>query len=187
MEMESRNDGEMLKQGNWLMLRVPLFVIFCLFSFGCAGRDPEAQRQAAVAATLAKLQSCAPEGEAEGDLKMAIASVARQANETSVRLVVYALVKPAEFDLPTYSLSRGRWLIHEEGRAYVLDEQCREYKLKERKSSIEVPPNGQISLEAGRAFETILSFPPLPDDVRMGVLVYGRRVLPFLLSPSAQR
>jgi hypothetical protein len=164
-----------------------LVVILCLVLFGCTGRDPEAQRQVAMVATLAKLQSCAPSDEAEGDLKLAIASVTRQANETNLRLVAYALNKPAEFDLPAYSLSRGRWLIHETGRAYLLDEQCREYKLKERKSSIEVPPNGQISLEAGQVFETTLNFPPLPDDARMGVLVYGRRVLPFLLSPSAQR
>ncbi|MEP7341383.1 MAG: hypothetical protein ABI977_26875 [Acidobacteriota bacterium] len=164
-----------------------LFVMLCLFLFGCAGRDTEAQRQAAVAATVAKLRSCMPDGETEGDLKLAVASVTRQANETNVRLVAYALHKPAEFDLPAYSLSRGRWLIHETERAYLLDEQCREYKLKERTSSIEVPPNGKISLEAGRVFETTLSFPPLPDAARIGVLVYGRQVLPFLLNPSAQR
>jgi len=167
------------------MGRVGLLLILCLHLVGCGGSDPEAQRRAAVTATLAKLQSCAPADEAEGDVTLAITSITRQANETRVRLAAYALEKPAPFDLPTYSLSRGRWLIHETGRAYLLDEQCREYRLKERKSSSGrgTPPDGRINLEAGQAFEAALSFPPLPEDVRMGVLVYGRRVLPFLLSP----
>jgi hypothetical protein len=162
-----------------------LFFILCLFLSGCAEKNPEAHRQAAVAATLAKLQSCAPNDQAEGDVALAITSITRQGKETRVRLAAYAIEKSVQFDLPTYSLSRGRWLIHETGRAYLLDEQCREYKLKERKSSPgrQVPLDGRINLEAGQVFETTLGFPPLPEDVRMGVLIYGRRTLPFLLSP----
>ncbi len=176
-EMEGRGDG-----GKWKLV---LIVSLCLLLVGCAGRDPDAQRREAVAATFGKLQTCAPGDEAEGDVKLAIASVTRQANETSLRLVAYALGKPVEFDLPAYSLSRGRWLIRDAGRAYLLDEQCREYKLKERKSVAgrEAAPDGRINLAAGQAIEATLSFPPLPDDVRMGVLVYGRRTLPFLLRP----
>src|SRR5436189_92012 len=137
----------MKRHGIIVVGRRVIILMLCLFLSACSSRDPETQRQAAVSAALAKLQSCVPESATEGNLKLAIASATRQANETKVRLVAYALDKPAEFDLPTYSLSRGRWLIQETGRAYVLDEQCREYKLKERKSSIEVPANGQISLE----------------------------------------
>jgi len=160
-------------------------LILCLLLAGCGGGDPEAQRQAAVAATLAKLQSCAPNDEAEGDVALAITSITRQANETRVRLAAYAVEKPVPFDLPTYSLSRGRWLIHETGRAYLLDEQCREYKLKERKPSPgrDVPLDGRVNLGAGQVVETTLGFPPLPEDARMGVLIYGRRTLPFLLGP----
>ena len=163
---------------------LPILIV-CLSFAGCASQDTEAQRRDAVAATVSKLQACAPGDEAEDDVRLAIASVTRQANETSMRLVAYAPDKPVEFDLPAYSLSRGRWLIRETGRAYVLDEQCREYKLKERKSVAgrESPPDGRISLAAGQAIEATLSFPALPDDVRMGVLVYGRRALPFLLRP----
>ncbi|MEO6726649.1 MAG: hypothetical protein ABIP14_15280 [Blastocatellia bacterium] len=165
--------------------RLVLIVSLCLLPVGCAGRDPDAQRRTAVAATLSKLQACAPGDEAEGDVRLAIASVTRQANETNVRLAAYALDMPDEVDLPTYSLSRGRWLIRETGRTYILDEQCREYKLKERKSVAgrESPPDGRISLAAGQVIEATLSFPALPEDVRMGVLVYGRRALPFLLRP----
>jgi hypothetical protein len=81
-------------------------------------------------------------------------------------------------------------LINEKGRVYLLDEQCREYKLKDRRSSvgtnssaIQAPPDGRIKLEAGQVFEATLSFPRLPDEVQMGVLVYGQRTFPFLLSP----
>lgn len=166
--------------GRWI-----LGMSLCLFLVGCAGRDPDAQRRQAVATTVSKIQNCAPGDEAEADVRLAVASVTRLANETSVRLVAYAVDKPAEFDLPTYSLSRGRWLIRETGRAYLLDEQCREYKLKERKSVAgrEVPADGRISLPVGQAIETTLSFPALPDHVQMAVLVYGRKALPFLLRP----
>src|SRR5918911_5156900 len=100
-----------------------------LLSTACSRPDPEAERQQALAGVFARWKSCAPDNEAEGDLKLAIASATRQPNETSVRLVAYALDKPVEFDLPVYLMSRGRWLINEKGRAYLLDEQCREYKL----------------------------------------------------------
>ena len=133
-------------------------------------------RQAAVAATFAKLQSCAPKDEGEHDVKLSVVSVVRHPEETSVRLAAYALDKPVEFNLPVYLLSRGRWLINEKGRVYLLDEQCREYKLKDRRSSvgtnssaIQAPPDGRIKLEAGQVFEATLSFPRLPDEVQMGV------------------
>ena len=176
-EMERQRNGKTKK---WLSV-----LLLCLIMFGCSSPDPEVERRTALAATFARLQSCAPNDEGEGDLKLAIVSATRQPTETSVRLVGYALDKSVEFDLPVYLLSRGRWLINETGRAYLLDEQCQEYKLKERKSSSirEAPPDGQIRLEAGQAFEVTLSFPPLSEKARMGVLVYGRRVLPFSLGP----
>lgn len=174
--------GRLRHEEKWSLV---LVMSLCLLLVGCSGRDQEAQQREAVAMALGKLQACAPGDEAEGDITLAIASITRKANETSVRLVAYALDQPVEFDLPTYSLSRGRWLIRETGRTYMLDEQCREYKLKERKSVAgrESPPDGRISLAAGQVIEATLSFPALPEDVQMGVLVYGRRALPFLLRP----
>src|SRR5215210_5872112 len=175
--MEKQREWDTVGVGKWGGRTTLLLVILCLIFAGCSSRDTEAQRRAAMAATLAKLQSCAPNNEAEGEVNLAITSVTRQPNETSVRLAAYALDKPAEFDLPVYSLSRGRWLIGETARAYLLDEQCREYKLKERRSSegMKATPDGRIRLEAGQVFETTLSFPRLPDGVQMGVLIYGRR------------
>ena len=174
-------------------MRLAVFLAFvCLALTNCSHRDPEAERGAAVAEVFAKLHSCAPQNEAsepEGNLKLAIASIELKPNETSVRLVAYAPDEPANFDLPVYSLSSGRWLINEKGekgekgRAYLLDQQCREYKLKGRGSSFTqaIPQDGRIRLDAGQAFEATLSFPRLTDEAQIGVLVYGNRVLPFSL------
>lgn len=166
----------------------PLFILLLasllLLLTACSQPNVQADRQRAIAEVFAKWRSCAPDSEVGGDLKLAITSATRQPNETSVRLVAYALDKTAEFDAPVYLLSRGRWLINEKGRAYLLDEQCREYKLKDRKSGSgrEIPVNGRIRLEPGQAFEIVLNFPQLPDEVRMGLLVYGNRGFPISLS-----
>jgi hypothetical protein len=164
-----------------LLLASLLLLLTC-----CSQSNTQAERQRAIAEVFARWKSCAPDGEAEGDLKLAITSVTRQPNETSVRLAAYTLDNTADFDAPVYLLSRGRWLINEKGRAYLLDEQCREYKLKDRKSGSGkgIPVNGRIKLEAGQAFEIVLNFPQLPDEVKMGLLVYGNRVFPFSLSAS---
>lgn len=167
---------------------ITVFAFACLplFLAACSKPNPQAERQRAIAEVFAKWKSCAPDGEEESDLKLAINSVTRRPNETSVRLVAYALDKPVEFDAPAYLLSRGRWLINEKGRAYLLDEQCREYKLKDRKSGLgkEIPADGRIKLESGQAVEISLSFPQLPDEVKMGLLVYGNRVFPFSLGTA---
>src|SRR5262249_12520027 len=101
--------------------------------------------------------------------------------ETSVRVVGYATTEAAEFDLPVYFMSRGRWLINERGRAYLLDEQCHEYKLKDRRTEQAAPQGGHVRLKPGEACEATLSFPRLSNEVREGVLVYGTRVLSFSL------
>lgn len=159
--------------------------VTCLsFLSACSQPDPQAERQRAIAETFAKWKSCAPDAEAESDVKLAVTAATRRPDEVTVRLVAYALDKPADFDAPVYSLSRGRWLIDEKARAYLLDEQCREYKLKGRKSGSEVPvpPAGRIKLASGQAFELALSFSPMPEDVKMGLLIYGKRVLPFTIA-----
>jgi hypothetical protein len=168
-----------------LPLSRSLFFCFLVCFPGCAKRDVEAERRAAVAETFAMLRSCAPDKSFEdaGNAKFAIASVKLESNETNVRLVGYSLKEAVEFYLPVYYLSRGRWLIDEKERAYLVDEQCREYKLKDRKSpeGQEVSPDGKIRLEPGEVFEVTLSFPRLPDRTQMGLLVYGNRAMPFWL------
>jgi hypothetical protein len=156
----------------------------------CAScRDPEAEKRAAVDAFFARARSCKEASEPEGNLKLAIASVTNTANETRVRLVAYAFDEAVDFDLPVYRLSAGRWLINEKGRAYLLDEQCREFKLNNRKSSSgarQIPLDGRIRLNPGQAFEATLVFYRLPDQTRVGTLVYAGRVLPFTLSAETQ-
>ncbi len=161
--------------------RRALFLPLCTLALisGCTPRDPQAEWRAAMAATRAKLRACLPDSKPDSTFKLAIASVSRQPNETSVRLVAYALGEAADFDLPVYVMSRGRWLIAEQGRAYLLDDECREYKLKGRQVVGAVTPQGRRRLEPGQAFEVTLSFPRLPDEVREGALVYGAWVLPF--------
>jgi len=159
------------------------FLIALTLLADCSRRDRETEMREAIRAAQAKLRSCLPTAEPEGSYQLAIAAVTRGPDETKVRLVAYAAGGPADFDLPAYLMSRGRWLINERGRAYLLDEQCREYKLKGRQPTagqVEAK-NGRVPLKPGEAFELTLSFPRLPDEAQEGVLVYGTRVLPFSL------
>ncbi|HZN10985.1 MAG TPA: hypothetical protein VFC61_04865 [Blastocatellia bacterium] len=158
-------------------------LLCCWLQAGCGRRDPGAELQAARAAADAKLRSCLPEAEAEAGLRLALGAVTREPEATIVRLVAYTVDEAADFDLPLYLLSRGRWLINEQGRAYLLDAQCREYKLKDRRATPgpRTPERGRVRLRPGEAFEATLVFPRLPDAAREGALVYGRRVIRFSL------
>ncbi len=166
-----------------------LLMVLLLLCVSCAKRDLEAERRAAVTATWAKLQACLPaqttlQNAADTEnLQLTLVSVVREPNQTRVRLTAYVVRESAEFSLPVYSLSRGRWLIRESGRTYLLDEQCREFKLKERGTTAgqAVPVAGNLTLWPGQAVEATLLFPRLPDDVQMGVLLYDGRALSFSL------
>jgi hypothetical protein len=182
-----------------------IILIMSLLLGGCSRPDPEAEKQKAFNQVLAKLRSCVPNQKPEDKspeekadpankakedkLKIAIAGVTLTPNETAVRIVAYALDEDIDFDLPVYWMSRGRWLINEQGRSYLLDERCREYKLKDRRSSTPdhpIPVNGRIRLNKGQVFEATLSFPRLSDQTQIGVLVYGERILPYLLLHQSQ-
>jgi hypothetical protein len=164
---------------------------------GCARPHPEAEKRAGVDEFFANARSCWPsdvsDGEDAGNLKLAVESVESDGKATRIRLIAYAggeaPKQGVDFYLPIYVMSAGRWLINEKGRAYLLDERCREFKLNDSKpSSISssifwgggrIPQGGRIRLKPGQAFETTLIFPPLPDRTRVGALVYDGRVLPF--------
>ena len=187
---KGRQEDKQIKKRTLLVSLSPCLLVslsFCLA--GCRRRDPEMARRAAVVATLNKLRSCAPEAGPEqmtGKLLLAVAAVTRQPNETSVQLIAHALAEPVEFAWPVYSLSSGRWLIGERGRAYLRDEQCREYKLKDRQlGGVKTPTDGRVMLPPGQSLTVTLSFPRLPDEVQMGVLIYAGRSLPFTFWPTA--
>jgi hypothetical protein len=137
-----------------------------------------------------RARSCWP-NDGESAAPLAVESVVSDKNATSVRLATYARGEAVDFYLPVYRMSAGRWLINEKGRVYLLDEQCREFKLNDAKPSPgsssdflggeKIPPDGRIRLKPGQAFEATLVFPPLPGRARVGALVYDGRVLPFAL------
>jgi hypothetical protein len=149
----------------------------------CHKADPEAQRRAAMQLTAETMRRCLPQASVESSPGLAIAAVARETEATVLRIVAYATTQPVEFHLPIYFMSRGRWTINDTGRAYLLDENCREYKLKDTGTVVEkyLPRDGVVKLQPGVSYEFRLLFPRLPDEAQMGVLVYAGRVLPFSL------
>jgi hypothetical protein len=174
----------------------PLLLVSLSFcQVGCSRAVTEAEKKAAVDEFFVRARSCWPsygsDGEAASNLRLAIESIVSDGKATRVRLIAYARDEAVDFYLPVYLMSAGQWLINEKGRAYLLDEQCRELKLNDSKpSSISssifwgggrIPQGGRIRLKPGQAFETTLGFPPLPDRTRVGALVYVGRVLPFAL------
>jgi hypothetical protein len=183
-------------------------LFFCLT--GCPRPNPGPERRSAVDEFFVRAQSCLPAnepGEAPGEgSHLAIESVTADADATQIRLIAYALGAPVDFYAPIYRLSAGRWLIHEKGRAYLLDDKCREWKLRDKKAqpggdagslSKSAAKNaagqmgaqdGRVRLIPGQVFTTTLIFPPLPEQTQVGALVYDGRILPFTLyTKSKQR
>lgn len=182
--MRKRWNGETT---GWQDSGIFLLVVFLtLLLAACTRQNPEAARQAAVAETAARLQGCLKSAASNSSLQLAITEITRQPQGTSVRLAALAGKEAVEFYLPVYLMSRGRWLINERERAYLLDENCREYRLQDRKTldGQPFPPEGKVSLKPGEAFAFKLHFQALPATTRMGVLVYGTNTLPFaVLTP----
>jgi hypothetical protein len=167
---------------------LPFALSLCLA--GCSRPDPKAEKRAAVDEFFTQARSCWPR-DGEGAAPLAVESVVSDKNATSVRLAAYARDEAVDFYLPIYRMSAGRWSINEKGSVYLLDEQCREFKLNDSKPSQSsslifwgggrIPEGGRIRLKPGQAFELTLVFPPMPDRTRVGALVYDGRVLPFAL------
>jgi len=161
-------------------------IILTSLSAGCGAPRPEPK--ISLDEVLAKMRSCLPPRryrENDGNIRLKVSSVIRRDDETVVRVVADATVEAGVFDLPAYSLSRGRWLISETGRAFLIDQDCRQYRLKGRRAvpGGTIPPDGKITLEPGAPFEADLIFPRLSASPRQLMLVYGDLVL--LLPSSA--
>lgn len=162
-------------------------IIVAIFLAGCAGRSANVGSQPSPDEAFSQLKSCLPPSEPESALQLTIVSVVSGPDDTKVRLVARAVNEAVDFDLPVYRLSYGRWMINEKGRAYLIDERCREYRLKDRKSASgeKIPPSGRIRLKPGQAFETILIFPGLIGHPQRGGLIYGGRTLPFMFGAQS--
>jgi hypothetical protein len=137
-----------------------------------------------------------PRNEATPGPTLAVLSAKETAENIRVRILAKAGAEAAVFPLPAYRLSAGRWLIGSAGRTYLIDELCREYRLKDRKSTTGagIPLDGKIALRPEESYEADLLFPKLTHPLKLDpahpekhvrlVLVYEKRVLAFSLSPE---
>src|SRR5262245_3452688 len=130
-----------------------LLVSLSLCLAACSRPVTQAEKRAAVDEFFTQARSCWP-NDSESAATLAIESIVSEKNASRVLLIAYARDEAVDFYLPIYRLSAGRWLINEKGRAYLLDEQCREFKLNGAKPSAgslsdflgggKVPPDGRI-------------------------------------------
>jgi len=149
---------------------------------GCGRSAPPADPVAGLSGIGERMRACLPPRryrKNDGHIRMAVTELSRLAVETKVRIVAYAGEEPGVFDLPVYSLSRGRWLISETGRAFLIDQNCRQYRLKGRSSTRGIPLNGRIELQPRQSFEADLSFPRLSERPYLLIMVYGDLILPL--------
>ena len=155
-----------------------LILLWVLWASSCARRSAETEKNSK---KDPRILACIPGTQPESRVSLAITSIDVLENKTTVHLLAYSKSEQLDFHLPVYLMSRGRWMINDQARAYLLDEKCREYRLNGRKSTEEMPAprDGIVQLKPNSVFETILEFPPLDDDVKAGVLVYGLHVIPF--------
>ncbi len=163
------------------------WLIFFAGTYGCASGKPE--RAAVEPERLeAQVERCVAGAEPARGWEMKIRSVSVEEAATRVEIGIRAMEEAVQVDLPVYRLSRGRWLIGAAGRTYLVDATCREYKLKDRKAGPgrEIPLEGRVRLRRGEEFEAVLLFPRLPDEARVGMLVYDGRKLPFAIGVAGR-
>ncbi len=166
-----------------------LLIVIVFAAASCTRRNAEPVKPLTMEEARARLLLCAPapasSASGASNPSLAIQSVTLEPQATKVILTISAMNKAVEFHLPVYRLSSGRWLINGKGRAYLLDEECREYKLKDRKSlpRYEIPLEGRIALKENQRFEAVLVFPRVSDRSRVGMLVYDGRSFPFNVRP----
>mgnify|MGYP007071003856 CR=1 FL=1 len=163
-------------------IRVALVGLALLTGLSVAGCRKGKVVETASESTGPLYPACIPTPEPEGNLHLAVGQISVEKESTRIRLVGYAVGGPAEFVIPQYIMSRGRWMIGEGARSYIRDENCREYKLQDRvPTQGKVPDNGVIKLRQGESWEVTLVFPRLEQNVRRGSLVYAKWVFPFTL------
>lgn len=164
--------------------------LMALFLFSACARATE--KPSPAIETLA----CVPKNEPSPGPALSIVSAQETAEHIRVRILVKAEEEAAVFQMPVYRMSAGRWLIGNAGGAYLIDEFCRVYRLKDRKSvtASGIPLDGKIPLRSEERYEADLLFPKLIHPLKLDpahpgkpvrlVLVYEKRVLAFSLSPE---
>ncbi|MEY3282540.1 MAG: hypothetical protein RIR86_553 [Acidobacteriota bacterium] len=127
-----------------------------------------------------RLLGCLPQPAALPAPPISIRSLARLSARTRVELVVWAEEQPVELRLPLYLSSRGRWLLGDDERVFLIDQECRQYGLQDVEFLPKRISPGTIRIAAREAITGTLIFPPLGSRARFGALVYGQRVLRVL-------
>jgi hypothetical protein len=158
-------------------------ITFVLLLQGACARKAAPVQEPSIEQVLERLQRCASQEGLTETLSIAIKSATLEPAGLRIIASISASEQRLEFDLPVYRLSSGRWLINGKGRAYVMDENCRQYKLSDRKriEGYDPPIDGHLSLKPGQRFESALIFPRLQDRAKAGLLVYDDRILAFRL------
>lgn len=162
------------KRLSWLLI----FIVFA-----ACHQNPAAVAPPSEVEKRAKLKSCTPDFQPDSKIQLSVLEIWSEGNQTKAKVVFTAPNEAAEFYLPQYSMSRGRWLMNERWRAYIRDEYCKEYKLEDRtpKNSSKIPDNGLIKLKANEKYEVILSFAKLSGESSKGILAYGQWIVPVAI------
>jgi hypothetical protein len=176
-----------------------VFLLLAVLTSCARPRNTEVGTREAISALQKKLSACVAEKNPQGDFKLAVVSITHQGEETLVNIVAFnpadvvadknsATSKTSpkgspriiDFDAPVYLMSRGRWLLNETGRVYLIDENCREYKLRDRKFLMRqaTAKSGRVQLAPGEACEVQLSFGRVSETAQGLLLVYGQHILP---------
>ncbi len=165
------------------MLRKRLTPIILLIALMACRQTPVPVIQPMEAEKQVKLKSCTPDYQPNSKVQLTVIAVWNEGNQTKARVIFAAPGEAAEFYLPQYLMSRGRWLMNERWRAYLRDEGCKEYKLEDRtpKNAGRIPDSGLVKLKANEKSEVVLSFAKLPEESNKGILVYGQWVLPITI------
>ncbi len=173
-----------------------VMLLLATVSTGCQRTEPPALTPASALETaLETLERCQPAPLTSQDPghkdsmepHLAIEAVAhetsdangRAAERTRVQLVAWSETKATTLTLPLYALSRGRWLLGDGERVYLVDQECRQYPLLDVEFSARRASPGAIRLAPQQAVSGSLIFPPPGPRARLGTLVYGDRTLPI--------
>jgi len=141
------------------------------------------ERRDTLEQAVAELRRCLPPAaeQVKNKHQLAIAAIRILPKKTAVDLVAWAGSKPAALTLPLYVQSRGRWLIEENDRVYLVDQNCRTYPLLDVEFKQPRSAPGVIQILPYHAIEGSLFFPPPSTSFRLGALVFGHRSLPLVL------
>lgn len=129
-------------------------------------------------------QAIAQAGAAVGSHQLVLTRLDRQPNRTTVSLAAWSQHGSSSLTLPLYTLSRGRWLLGETERVYLIDQECRRYGLLDVSFPARRVSPGTVRLSPGQVVEGELIFPPLGPRARLGALIYGERTLVTLFPPD---